>query len=432
MITAKRFSVISLVPLIGIIASCSAKLLTVGIKEGDPSFNNINLNCKNDDMKSHGYQYGDIVNVKLTKDGEEPKTYVLPYVTNYNEAGTYGPCLCDYESRGYTLSIAPGFDIAGLSERDYYKDGKAEITMKSKQGYAKTRKLIQLPAKLTYQECGFDNMKFSNCRDVVAVGNIGDKIRGGAMYRGSSPISDSKNKDRYLAADNFLYYNNINKDISLSLSEEKLEEIYKKRSEETMGKYAEILYHDKNMMTVNLGSDFFRIAIDKNQEILGGDLCAEVFNTIAGFKINEDSFFIHCNEGKDRTGFIVMILEALCGVSLEDLVADYMLTFCNYYNITEVNNKEKYDLMANLTCYRNLYSFMIDAKDGNERFAKLAVEMKDMLNFDAKSKVMKLMEEHKDNDNYLKECAEKYLAGINVSSDNIENIEKFLTRKPNK
>jgi len=50
--------------------------------------------------------------------------------------------------------------------------------------------------------------------------------------------------------------------------------------------------------------------------------------------MGEAPFLIHCWEGKDRTGVLAAILEALLGASLEEIVADYMTTYSNYYGIT--------------------------------------------------------------------------------------------------
>ena len=42
------------------------------------------------------------------------------------------------------------------------------------------------------------------------------------------------------------------------------------------------------------------------------------------FIANDGPYLIHCNEGQDRTGFSVAILECLMGASEEEVVADYM------------------------------------------------------------------------------------------------------------
>jgi len=48
---------------------------------------------------------------------------------------------------------------------------------------------------------------------------------------------------------------------------------------------------------------------------------------------HEPPVLIHCWEGKDATGVLSAILEALMGASLEEIVADYMATYENYYGI---------------------------------------------------------------------------------------------------
>jgi hypothetical protein len=55
-------------------------------------------------------------------------------------------------------------------------------------------------------------------------------------------------------------------------------------------------------------------------------------------------YYLHCNEGKDRTGFIAILLEALMGAAQEEITADYMLSYVNYYGL--VPGTEKYKLIA--------------------------------------------------------------------------------------
>ena len=48
---------------------------------------------------------------------------------------------------------------------------------------------------------------------------------------------------------------------------------------------------------------------------------------------SEPPYLIHCVEGKDRTGFVVALLECLMGASREEIAEDYVLSFENYYGI---------------------------------------------------------------------------------------------------
>ena len=47
----------------------------------------------------------------------------------------------------------------------------------------------------------------------------------------------------------------------------------------------------------------------------------------------ETPYLVHCLEGKDRTGFAVMLLESLMGWDVQRIVDDYMQTYANYFGI---------------------------------------------------------------------------------------------------
>ena len=83
-----------------------------------------------------------------------------------------------------------------------------------------------------------------------------------------------------------------------------------------------------NHMTMNFTSDEF-----KSQE-------ADVLRAMTE---NEAPYLVHCLEGKDRTGFICMLLEAFEGAGYQELADDYMITYDNYYHISEASDKERYD-----------------------------------------------------------------------------------------
>ena len=59
---------------------------------------------------------------------------------------------------------------------------------------------------------------------------------------------------------------------------------------------------------------------------------------------HEGPYLIHCNEGKDRTGFAAAILEALMGADAGEIAADYMRTFSNFYGVGE--GTEQYQKIA--------------------------------------------------------------------------------------
>ena len=87
------------------------------------------------------------------------------------------------------------------------------------------------------------------------------------------------------------------------------------------------------------------------------DKIAKGFTALAE---NDGPYLVHCTEGKDRTGFVCMLLEALCGATYEELVDDYMITYANYYRITKSSDPEKYDVIVS-----NLLVPMIEAIAGD-------------------------------------------------------------------
>lgn len=50
---------------------------------------------------------------------------------------------------------------------------------------------------------------------------------------------------------------------------------------------------------------------------------------------NEGPYLEHCKEGKDRAGFVAAVLEGLMGASLEEIKADYLKTYTNYFKVKD-------------------------------------------------------------------------------------------------
>lgn len=63
---------------------------------------------------------------------------------------------------------------------------------------------------------------------------------------------------------------------------------------------------------------------------------------------HEGAVYIHCTEGKDRTGFVCMLLEALAGATYDQVVDDYMTTYDNYFKINRESDLEKYHAIKEL------------------------------------------------------------------------------------
>ena len=86
-----------------------------------------------------------------------------------------------------------------------------------------------------------------------------------------------------------------------------------------------------------------------------------------------DPYLIHCTEGKDRTGFVCAVLEALCGASYEEIVADYMITYENYYGITRESAPDSYNAIARLNI-DGMLAFLAGVDDSTADLRGLSYE----------------------------------------------------------
>ena len=53
-------------------------------------------------------------------------------------------------------------------------------------------------------------------------------------------------------------------------------------------------------------------------------------------------------EGKDRTGYVCALLEGLCGATYEEMVADYLITYDNYYRINPQKDSDICNALVSL------------------------------------------------------------------------------------
>lgn len=85
---------------------------------------------------------------------------------------------------------------------------------------------------------------------------------------------------------------------------------------------------------------------------------------------NKDNYpvYVHCSLGRDRTGTLIFLLEALAGMSREDIECDYYASFFSYVGTADGG-------MTNVRrAFNNLYSYIEDGygagnlKEGAEKF----------------------------------------------------------------
>ena len=86
---------------------------------------------------------------------------------------------------------------------------------------------------------------------------------------------------------------------------------------------------------------YLNLGMDPLAEDFKAGLAQGMRSIISG----EAPYLIHCNEGKDRAGFVSAVLECLMGATADEVVDDYMETFFNYYGVEK--GTEKYNAVVN-------------------------------------------------------------------------------------
>jgi hypothetical protein len=98
--------------------------------------------------------------------------------------------------------------------------------------------------------------------------------------------------------------------------------------------YEYFLYR-KSVIALGMGYDFYDSVFN-----------AKLKKGLLFILEKQGPFLIHCNEGRDRTGFAALLLEALMGATAEEIIKDYMQTFINYYNF--VPGEERYRIISRI------------------------------------------------------------------------------------
>jgi protein tyrosine/serine phosphatase len=159
---------------------------------------------------------------------------------------------------------------------------------------------------------------FANFRPVVE----------GKLYRSVSPVDNRIKRAR--TADNLIREAGVQTVMNMVNKDEEIVELM--AADDYDSPYYRELYEAGKVIALEMSIDY--------------TVKAFVEGLVEGFTFlseGETPFLVHCLEGKDRTGFAIMTLEALMGWSKEQIVADYMKTFSNFYGIEP--GTDRYDLI---------------------------------------------------------------------------------------
>ena len=156
-------------------------------------------------------------------------------------------------------------------------------------------------------------------------------LKENVLYRSASPCDNQHNRAAY--TDALIAAAGVNCIVNLSDTEEKLQKYI--NEEGFASPYFLSLYEDGKVIPLALNMNFS-----------SEDFRSRLVSGLIAMSEHEGPYLVHCTEGKDRTGFVCMLLEALCGAGYQEIVDDYMITYDNYYGITEADDPDRYEVIV--------------------------------------------------------------------------------------
>ena len=301
------------------------------------------LNVTTADFMAVGFELGDIVCVRF-----ETCEYTMPLFDGYysNPGGLLLRASDAEECIAVCINYGDFSDVNGISVGD-----TVEITMLEKAGMLAIQELYALQYSNKREDYS-DDASFANFRAVTA-GRIGN----GKLYRTASPINNENGRADY--ADNLIESVGVTTVLNLADSDEDVEGYL--ADSECDSEYYRHLYETGSVIAIDLTGNFY-----------SEEFASSVAKGLTFLARNETPYCIHCTEGKDRAGFTAMLLEALMGATLDEIISDYMISFYNYYGIDKEHEPKRYQAVLDINLMEML--FHITGAESVEQLEQINLE----------------------------------------------------------
>lgn len=324
--------------------ACAEPAITVSEIQ---KYGNLVLSVPGTQFLSGGFSFGDIVSVQLNS-----QEYNMPVGSSYSDVDT-GEMICrvvidEAEGDDHVILAVNMGDFATFTgiaakreiEEDPgyawdYAEGlvlpiEVSFSLKEAGGYYDQWIMRQLARSNERSDYPLlSDAEFANFRPIETTG-----MGKGKLYRSSSPVDPDLGRSSY--ADAAMQQAGIATVINLA------------DSSIAYAGWENSYYHGCEKTLLGLGVDF------EDESFRSG--LAEGLRAIIN---GEAPFLVHCTEGKDRAGFVSAVLEALMGASANEIRADYMLTYHNYYGVEP--GTEQYEAIARSNICKSLAAaFEID------------------------------------------------------------------------
>lgn len=279
-------------------------------------FNGAMFDIRGEDMTKAGFALGDLISI--TVDGRE---MIMPYYDGYYSKN--GEFLCvDYPTYPSICFTACN---TGLPQDLMNLEGHAvTIKLKEKGGCLDVQKALSM--KYTNKREDYPtstDAQFANARTVSVTG-----IPLGRLHRSTTPFSDEIGRSSYVS--DYLSEQGVVTVLNLTDTEEKMLSY-------NMPSYSDSLWEGGHVILCPLKAD--PTADDYN---------ARLIESLKELPSRPAPYLVHCTEGKDRTGYVCALLEGLCGATYDEIVADYLITYDNFYHVTPETDPDVCSVLVSL------------------------------------------------------------------------------------
>ena len=291
-------------------------------------YGNLTMDIKPKALYDAGFALGDVLNVTIG--GNVLK---IPFCTSYSDVDT-GSLVVRDDQKNNLLVVA--INMGNFSTKYNAKVGDTlTFGLAEKAGYLSEYLIRQLKRTNVRSDYATDSI-FANFRSIATTG-----IKPGLVYRSSNPINNEIGRAAY--ADALAQAVGIKTVLNLSDSEADIQKYL--AAPGFKSNYYKSLYEAGKVKALNMGVD-----------LTAPEFGAKLAEGLRFLIQNDGPYLLHCTEGKDRAGFVSAVLESLMGARLQEVVADYMMSYENYYGVKK--GSDQYTAIANSNIVTSLTTAM--------------------------------------------------------------------------
>lgn len=297
-------------------------------------YGNLTMDIQPKALYDAGFKTGDILKVTVGDNVLE-----IPFCTSYSDVDTGSNVVRDDKAKNL---LVVAVNMGNFSTKYNVKVGdKVTFSMLEKEGYLAEYLLRQLKRTDVRSDYATDSI-FANFRSITTNG-----IKPGVLYRSSSPVNNELGRAAY--ANGLAEAVGVKTVLNFADSDEEIKGYIAEKDFDS--DYYKSLFEGGKVKALSMGVD-----------VAGEDFGKKLAEGLRFLGKNDGPYLIHCTEGKDRAGFVSAILESLMGAKLEEVVADYMTTYQNYYKVEK--GSEQYTAIANSNIIASLTTVVIGYEKG--------------------------------------------------------------------